>query len=186
MSKRCQIERGIRQWCPISYILFVICFYVSKIKNNVNIQGFKHRNSDKEIKNIQHADDMTLTLKNIESLAHAIDTIEVFGKHAGSKINLNKTECILLGTLKDQYETISGINVSKHVKCLGIYLGHDKTECYTQNWMKVYHDIEKLFEEKKINTFWLILYNKYSSSPEINIFIHNTRITARKLYKKYK
>lgn len=93
---------------------------------------------------------MTLTLKNIESLAHAIDTIEVFGKHAGSKINLNKTECILLGTLKDQYETISGINVSKHVvKCLVIYLGHDKTECFTQNWMKVYHDIEKLFESWK-------------------------------------
>lgn len=78
---------------------------------------------------MQHADDMTLTLKNIESLAHAINTIEVFGKHAGSKINLNKTECILLGTLKDQYDTISEINVSKHVvKCLGIYLGHDKTE----------------------------------------------------------
>ena len=26
-----------------------------------------------------------------------------------------------------------------------------------------------------------MLYNKYSSSPEINIFIHNTRITGRKL-----
>lgn len=90
---------------------------------------------------------MTLTLKNIESLPHGINIIKVFGKHAGSKINLNKTECILLGPLKDQYDIISGINVSKHVvKCLGIYLGHDKTECYTKNWMKVYHDVEKLFE----------------------------------------
>lgn len=33
------------------------------IQDNVNIQGFKHKNSDKEIKNIQQADDMTPTLK---------------------------------------------------------------------------------------------------------------------------
>lgn len=49
------------------------------------------------------------------------------------------------GFFKDQYHTISGIYVSKHVvKCQGIYQGHDETECYTKNWIKVYHDIIKL------------------------------------------
>lgn len=43
---------------------------------------------------------MTLTLKNIESLPHGINIIKVFGKHAGSKINLNKTECIPFGYFK--------------------------------------------------------------------------------------
>ena len=32
------------------------------------------------------------------------------------------------------------------MKCLGMYIGHDKIECYDKNWMKVYHDIETLFE----------------------------------------
>ena len=55
-----------------------------------------------------------------------------------------------LGTLKDQYHTVEGIKVSKHeVKCLGIYIGHDKIECYNKNWMNVYHNIEKLFESWK-------------------------------------
>ena len=53
---------------------------------------------DKEVKNIQHADDMTLTLKNIDSVNKAFETIGNFCIHAGSKININKTE-ILLGPL---------------------------------------------------------------------------------------
>lgn len=74
-------------------------------------------------------------------MAHAINII---GKHAWSQINLNKTKCIFCGTLQDQYDIINGINVSKQVvKCLGIYLCHDKTEFYTENWMKVDHGIEK-------------------------------------------
>ena len=40
---------------------------------------------------------------------------------------------------------------NKAVKCnLGIYIGHDKEECYNKNWMKIYHDMEKLFESWKI------------------------------------
>ena len=70
--------------------------------------------------------------------------------HAGSTINISKTECILLGPLKGSYRNIEGINVTdKAVKCLGIYLGHDKIECYSKNWMKIYHDTEKLFESWK-------------------------------------
>ena len=32
---------------------------------------------------------------------------------------------------------------------MGVYIGHDKEECYSKNWMKIYHDIEKLFESWK-------------------------------------
>ena len=32
---------------------------------------------------------------------------------------------------------------------MGIYIGHDKEECYNKNWMKVYGNIEKLFESWK-------------------------------------
>lgn len=58
--------------------LFVAEILSITIKNNVNIPGFKHKNSDKEIKTIKHADEITLTLEDIESLTHEINTIEVF------------------------------------------------------------------------------------------------------------
>ena len=107
-----------------------------KIKTNENIFGF--RINDYEIRNIQHADNLTIT-------------VHEFCNHAGSKINTNKTECILLGPLKEAYDEILGIKVTnKAVKCLGIYIGQDKEECYNKNWMKIC-DMEKLFESWKIH-----------------------------------
>lgn len=93
---------------------------------------------------------MTLSLKNIDSLKQAIKTIDIFCKLAGSKINLSKTECVLLGTLKNQYNNVEGIHVTNQsVKCLGIHIGHDKIECYNKNWMKIFHEMETLFESWK-------------------------------------
>ena len=86
--------------------------------------------------------------------------------HAGSKFNISKTECILLGPLNGRYKKNEGINVTdKAVKCLGIYFGHDKIECYNKNWMKIYHDTEKLlvfekvFEKRKLSLFgkWCVV-----------------------------
>ena len=152
ISKTCAMNRGIRQGCPISAILYLFVAEIlsSKIKENNLIHGFTSKNLQDEIKNVQHADDMTVTLGDIESMKHAIGTIDKFCKLAGSKINLSKTECILLGNLKDQFENLEGIKVAKQaVKCLGIFVGHDKIECYNKNWMKIYHDIEILFESWK-------------------------------------
>ena len=44
---------------PLLYI-FVAEILVKKIKDNDSIRGFKKCNMEKEIKNIQHADDLTL------------------------------------------------------------------------------------------------------------------------------
>jgi exonuclease III len=128
ITKTCKMQRGIRQGCPISALLYLYIAEILslKIKNNNMIEGFQAKNMNKEVKNIQHADDMTLALKNIESLNQALNTINNFCIHAGSKINISKTECILLGPLKDMFSEIKGITVSNRaVRCLGIYIGHD-------------------------------------------------------------
>ena len=138
------MHRGIRQGCPISAILyhFIAEILSIKVKENKNIKGFQTYYMEKEVKNIQHADDMTLILKNLESLNRALETIIIFCNYC-----VSKTECILLGPLKNCYTNINDIKVTnKTVKCLGIYIGHDEIECFNQNWMKVYQDIETLFE----------------------------------------
>ena len=152
ISKTSHMSRGIRQGCPISAILylFVAEILAIKIRLNDQIEGFVCNNLPKEIKSVQHADDLTLALRNINAIGHAVETIDIFCKHAGYKINIDKTECILLGNLKGMYKNINGINVyTTVIKCLGIYIGHDKEECYNRNWMKIYHDMEKLFESWK-------------------------------------
>ena len=132
ISKTCNMNRGIRQGCPISALLYIFVAEIlaQKINLNENIHGFKTNNMDREIKNIQHADDLTVALRDEMSMKNTIDTINEFCLHAGSKVNLAKTECILLGNLKGLYNGIHGVNVSiKAIKVLGIYIGHDKIDC---------------------------------------------------------
>ncbi len=55
---------------------------------------------------------------------------------SGLRINMSKTEGIWLGSLKNYPNMYGGINFTNScVKCLGIYIGHDKVKCYENNWM---------------------------------------------------
>ena len=152
ISRTCSMTRGIRQGCPISALLFIFVAEVlaEKIRSNENIKGFKTSEMEKEINIIQHADDCTLPVKDKDSLKEAIITIENFSKHSGLILNTNKTECLLLGSLKDTATEILGLKVNDEcIKSLGIYIGHNKKECFKQNWLKRYKDMEKLFESWK-------------------------------------
>ena len=63
-------------------------------------------------------------------MKNALDTINTFCRNDGSKINIDKTECISIGDLKNQFEKIFEIKVTKQaIRCLRIYIGHDKEEC---------------------------------------------------------
>ena len=70
---------------------------------------------DKDIKSIHHTDDLTLALKDTLSLQRALRIIHDFCLHAGSKVNLTKTECLLLQRLKDGRRELHGIKVVQTV-----------------------------------------------------------------------
>lgn len=43
-----------------------------------------------------------------------------------------------------EIEELHGIRVKKKpIKCVGIYVCHDKEECYNKNWMRIYHNMKK-------------------------------------------
>ena len=67
LSKTVNMQRGIRQGCPVSALLYILVSEILaiKIKENNNIQGFSLPNMLSEIKSVQHADDLTMILKNI-------------------------------------------------------------------------------------------------------------------------
>ncbi len=158
LSKTCNMSRGIRQGCPISAILYIFAAEVLalKLKCNNQVNGIAIPGMY-ELKYVQHADDLTLMLKDELSVSKSLETVHDFCNHAGSKVNLNKTECILLGKLKDKYDNICGIKTSNNaIRCLGIYKGHNKIECYNKNWTDKYNQIQRLFElwkKRKLTIF---------------------------------
>lgn len=87
------------------------------IKNKKEIKGIKMSNIKRDVKNIQHADDVTLALNDLWSLNIAVKTVEEFCKSDGSKVNLSKTQCMHLGSLKVK-TSVGGINVTNDaVRC---------------------------------------------------------------------
>lgn len=80
-------------------------------------------------------------------MKHALEVLNKYCKHGGSKKNIRETEYILLGTLKNLYGELYVIrNTNKAVRCLEIFIAHNKVENSKKYWMKIYHDIEKIFE----------------------------------------
>ena len=102
-SKYFQLERGVRQGCPLSALLFlcVVEVLANNMRENPNIKGIKINNS--EVKITQLADDMTLILTNINSLQLCINIINLFYQASGLKLNSSKTEVFAIGRKSDFY-----------------------------------------------------------------------------------
>ena len=130
LSKPIKTERGIRQGCPISSLLFILAVEVMSvsIRNNPEIEGFKF--NDHIHKLSQYADDSTLMLSDMKSIKHALLTIENFCNFSGMKLNRDKTEGIWLGPFRNNPQYYEGIKFTcGAIKCLGIYCNTHGVPC---------------------------------------------------------
>ena len=153
ISAPVRLQRGIRQGCPCSSIIFVIAVEImaNRLRYNNNIKGIEIKLNGKthNLKISQLADDTTLFLKSKEEINIALNIIEIFGSFSGLKLNKNKTEGIWIGKLKHCKDKIDNINFrDKPVKVLGLYFGIISKECDKLNWET------KLEKTKNLMTSW--------------------------------
>ena len=174
IPKTCSIEKGIGQGCPSSAILFILVAEVlaCKISENDNIKCFKTNDMNEDINIVQHADDATLPLADIKSVENAVKIIKEFGLMSGMKLNIDKTECLLTGSVKDNYTDIAGVKVSTNVKCLGVYFGYDAEYCLQRNWYDKIRDLER------IKTFWKDSHYQYFSIIKIVLFCYYFKLST--------
>ena len=93
-----EIQRGVRQGCPLSPYLFVLSVEVlaKAIRENKSIEGIFV--NSREIKLSQYADDRTLILDGTkESLRASLKTLDDFYEVSGLKLNDKKTEALWIG-----------------------------------------------------------------------------------------
>ena len=127
LSKQVQIQRGLRQGCPLSLPLYVIQGEVTT--TNINqvryIKRIKIPSHTKEIKISQYADDSNFLLTDQKSVEKVITFFQNLNKASGVTINLDKTKISPINTdqinylqnqlpditIKDRYQTIKTLGI---------------------------------------------------------------------------
>ncbi len=142
-------SRGLRQGCPLSPYLFVICaeIFADLIRDNKNIKGIKI--NDKEIKLSQYADDTNIfSLFEANSLNNIIAIFDYIHRNTGLKVNYDKTSIYRIGSLKHSEATLY---TQKHFKwvnhpitVLGVEITNEKNELLELNYDSVFNSIEKI------------------------------------------
>lgn len=159
-----EILRSVRQGCPLSMILYIICIepLARKIIADFRIRGVYVVNIRLQVKISQYADDTCLILLDILSLRYVYLHYEAFSKASGSKVNADKTKILPIGNWTENELTPIQDHVVLTIEVLGIKYGGD---IQRNNWVahigqcrstiKKWTNLELSFKSKAyvINTF---------------------------------
>ena len=109
-SRLFPINRGVRQGCPLSGLLFVIGLELlaRSIKRDNLIKGITI--GQKEITVSMYADDTTVFVRDLDSITHLLNMLEKFASISGLQINTSKTVALWLGLWKDRQDTPFNFN----------------------------------------------------------------------------
>ena len=122
-----KLGRGVRQGCPLSPYLFILCAEIlaETIRKNENIKGITI--NEQEIKISQYADDTTLILDgSTVSFTTSLQILDLFSEISGLRLNNKKTVALWIGANTEK-ETNLGPEknfkwVKDKVKALGVWL----------------------------------------------------------------
>lgn len=93
LSENIKLEKGTRQGCPLSPLLFALAVkpLAALIRQQKEIEGIKMGKREDKIG--LYADDIVLYLSNIKmSLKNVLEAFAEFAKISGLKMNPNKSE----------------------------------------------------------------------------------------------
>ena len=121
------LQRGVRQGCPLSGVLFVLGIELfGRALKNKSIKGILVNNH--EIKVTQYADDTTVFVRDRDSVIQLFDLLQNFSLLSGLEINIAKTEAMWLGQWKNNEDTPFGFKWPKEpILSLGIFFSHNRT-----------------------------------------------------------
>jgi hypothetical protein len=180
-------SRGIRQWCPLSALLFILSVesMALRLRSNKNIKGITIKIDEKNhsIKISQHADDTTLSMSSKEEITSALHEIEIFGSLSGLMLNRKKTQGMWVGKLKNCKDKIEAIKWdNKPIKALGIYFGHDIDKYDELNWEGKINQMKKLlisWEKRNLTIIGKILIIKSLLLPKFTFIASSCTIPER-------
>uniref|UniRef100_A0A670JS00 Reverse transcriptase domain-containing protein n=1 Tax=Podarcis muralis TaxID=64176 RepID=A0A670JS00_PODMU len=150
VTEEIKIQKGTRQGCPLSPLLFITVLEVllNSVRQNKNIKGVTIGHNEYKIK--AFADDLVImTEEPTTAVEEVLKELEQFGEVAGFKLNKKKTKMITKNMDPNTIEKVqqqSQIEVVKKVKYLGIWVTSKNIDLFKNNydpvWNKIKRDLE--------------------------------------------
>ena len=142
-TKYYSINRGVRQGDPLSPYLFIVAveLLAIAIRKSDDIRGV--RIGDTESKIIQYADDLTVTLSDVESAESLLTLLKHFEACSGLKVNNTKTDAMWIGSCSNETSSPLGLKWRKSVKALGIHFSYDTAEMSQKNFCEKLKSIQE-------------------------------------------
>ena len=172
-----RLERGVRQGCPLSGLLFILGIEIlaRAIQHDSTINGIKV--GEKEIKVSLYADDTTAFIRDLDSITNLLTLLNKFKIVSGLEINPAKTEGMWLGCWKNSTETPFGFRWPRDpIKALGVFFSYDLNKLNELNFAEKIRTLEKTLNGWKRRN--LTLYGKINIVKTLGLskLIYNTSV----------
>ena len=156
-----QLTRGVRQGCPLSSYLFILCTEILSIsiRSNPDIHGIEYNGTEHKLS--QFADDTWFSLiYDQDNLNTVLQTLDTFQICSGLKINYEKTELLRIGSLKNSNARLYTQKqlqwTNKVVKLLGVQLTADRKQLLKLNYEPIITKLQNIisvWQQRKITLF---------------------------------
>ena len=142
------MERGVRQGCPISPLLFILTteLFAASVRADPNIKGIKVPGFVRAIKIRLFADDTSLFLRDFIDFREILAKIKLFTFFCGLQLNKKKSFAMTFSKNNLEGSFKNGIKFVSKLKILGIIFStHQDARDIDENFKGKIKSLEKLF-----------------------------------------
>ena len=125
ISSAFSVMRSIRQGCPLSALLYVLCIepLAIAIRQDPRIRGLTLPGSRERVRLALYADDTNSFIGNVCEIDATLEWFQVYSRASGAKLNENKCKGLWLGAWRNRTDQPCGFAWSDTLKINGVYFG---------------------------------------------------------------
>ena len=140
-SSSFRIDCSIRQGCPLSMTLFMICIDPLLRRLEERLKGISLNRGTGRIAVIAYADDVTVILTDPAEI-HVVDrVIQEYEQASGARLNRRKSAALACGSW-ERTGGLMGIDYKDAIRILGILFTNESNLTCRKNWEGVEHKVQ--------------------------------------------